>query len=206
MTNIDQESAKVEPAPAPVEEILAPVSPAVFNRSWGRVPRSDFTGVLQQLGRCILICLLCVVNYLIITHFLVQSMEVVGTSMVPTLRDNGYYLVNRWVLRSRDPRRNDVAVIRDPEDHGLSVKRVIAVAGDSILFKNGKVFVNGKELNEPYLLPNTPTFMYQRVNEEFITCGKGQYFVLGDNRPVSIDSRAYGPVPRENFLGLVMLR
>lgn len=206
MTNIVQENAKVEPVPAPFEDIAAPASPAVLNRPFGRVPKFDFTALLQQSGRCFLIGLLCVVNYLIITHFLVQSMEVVGTSMVPTLRDNGYYLVNRWVLRSRDPQRNDVAVIRDPEDHGLSVKRVIAVAGDSILFKDGKVFVNGKELNEPYLLPNTPTFMYAHTHGEFITCGKGQYFVLGDNRPVSIDSRAYGPVPRENFLGLVMLR
>jgi signal peptidase I len=206
MTNIDKESATVQHAPAPVEEILAPVSPTVVNRPYGRIPKFDFTALLQQLGRCFLICLLCVLNYLIITHFLVQSMEVVGTSMVPTLRDNGYYLVNRWVLRSRDPQRNDVAVIRDPEDHGLSVKRVIAVAGDSILFKNGKVFVNGNELNEPYLLPGIFTFIHERGHEEFITCGKGQYFVLGDNRPVSIDSRAYGPVPRENFLGLVMLR
>jgi signal peptidase I len=206
MMNIDQESAKMEPVPAPVEEIAAPASSEAFNRPFGRVPRFDFTALLQQFGRCFLICLLCVVNYLIITHFLVQSMEVVGTSMVPTLRDNGYYLVNRWILRSRDPQRNDVAVIRDPEDHGLSVKRVIAVAGDSILFKDGKVFVNGKELNESYLLPGTFTFTTERGHEQFITCGKGQYFVLGDNRPVSIDSRAYGPVPRQNFLGLVMLR
>ena len=206
MTNVEQESANTESAPVPAEEAMTSTTPAVFNCPVGRPPKFDYTRLLQQLGRCFLISLLCVVNYLIITHFMVQSMEVVGTSMVPTLRDNGYYLVNRWVLRSRDPQRNDVAVIRDPEDHGLSVKRVIAVAGDAILLKDGKVFVNGKELDEPYLLPNTRTFMYQQVHEEFITCGKGQFYVLGDNRPVSVDSRTYGPVPRENFLGLVMLR
>src|SRR5258708_26080761 len=111
MMNVDQKSAKVERAPAHVEEIAVPATPEVLNRPLGRMPRFDFTALLQQLGRAFLICLLCVVNYLIITHFLVQSMEVVGTSMVPTLRDNGYYLVNRCVLRSRDPPRTVLAVI-----------------------------------------------------------------------------------------------
>ncbi len=125
--------------------------------------------------------------------------------MVPTLQEKNHYLLNRWAFHGREPQHNDIVVIRDPGDHGFSVKRVVAVAGESILFKDGKVFVNGKQLEEPYLLPGTYTFTYSKDHEQFITCGSGQYFVLGDNRPVSIDSRAYGPVSRKDVLGLVML-
>ena len=96
-------------------------------------------------------------------------------------------------------RMHYIVVIRDPGDHGLSVKRVIAVPGESVLFKDGKVFVNGKQLKEPYLSPDTLTFTYSQAKEQFITCGKDQYFVLGDNRLRSIDSRAYGAVSRDDL-------
>jgi signal peptidase I len=123
--------------------------------------------------------------------------------MVPTLKENNRYLLNVWALRNRDPVRNDIVVIRDPGDHGLSVKRIIAVGGESVLFKDGKVYVQGKQLKEPYLMPNVRTFTYSQAKEQFITCGKDQYFVLGDNRLVSIDSRSYGPVSRQDVLGLI---
>jgi signal peptidase I len=79
----------------------------------------------------------------------------------------------------------------------------VAVQGESILFKDGRVFVNGHLLDEPYLMGNIHTFTYSQAKEQFITLGVGQYFLLGDNRPQSIDSRSYGPVSREDILGLV---
>jgi signal peptidase I len=161
---------------------------------------------VQQLGLMVLIGLLSVACYFGISHFLLESVQVVGVSMVPTLQDSNHYLLNRWAFNHRQPRRGDVVVIRDPADHGYSVKRIVAVAGESVHFVNGKVFINGKELNEPYLSANMLTFTYSQAKEQFITCGKEQYFVMGDNRLASIDSRAYGPVLRQDILGLIVLR
>jgi signal peptidase I len=165
-----------------------------------------FRRTLRQILVLALIILLSIGCYYIISRYFVQSVQVVGISMVPTLAENNHYLLNRWAYHDHDPRTGDVVVLRDPQDHGFSVKRIIATGGQAILIKDGKVFVNGKEFKEPYLLPHTYTFTYSKAREQFIMCGKDQYFVLGDNRQKSLDSRAYGPVPRANILGLVLLR
>lgn len=144
--------------------------------------------------------------YFVISHFFVESVQVVGESMLPTLQPGNHYLLNRWAFHNRNPQVGDVVVLRDPADHGISVKRIVATSGQAVLFKDGKVFINGKQFAEPYLLPKTRTYTYALAKEQLITCGKDQYFVLGDNRLKSIDSRVYGAVPRENILGLVVLK
>ena len=176
-----------------------------------RFPWPSFTSFnilrwLQKAASLFFIALLSLGCYFVISSYLVKSVKVVGQSMVPTLKENNRYLLNIWTLRNRDPQRNEIVVIRDPGDHGLSVKRVIATGGESVLFKDGKVYVDGKQLDESYLMPNVRTFTYSQAKEQFITCGRYQYFVLGDNRIVSIDSRSYGPVSREDVLGLVEKR
>jgi len=163
----------------------------------------DLVRILQKAGVILLMGILSLSCYFIISNYFLKSVKIVGQSMVPTLKENNRYLLNVWALRNRDPVRNDIVVIRDPGDHGLSVKRIIAVGGESVLFKDGKVYVQGKQLKEPYLMPNVRTFTYSQAKEQFITCGKDQYFVLGDNRLVSIDSRSYGPVSRQDVLGLI---
>lgn len=168
-----------------------------------KLPRFNFVRILQKLAMLALVASLSVVSYLAVSHYFLRSVQVVGVSMVPTLAENNHYLLNLWELHQRDPQHKDIVVIRDPGDHGLSVKRIIAVPGESVLFKEGQVYVNGKQLNETYLAPNTLTFTYSQAKEQFITCGKDQYFVLGDNRLRSIDSRSYGAVTRDDILGLV---
>jgi signal peptidase I len=145
-----------------------------------------------------------VVSYLIISHFFLQSVKVVGRSMVPTLYDSQHYILNRWIYYLRPPHQSDIVVLRDPSDNGYSVKRVIAAPGDSIYIKDGSVYVNGCRLNETYLRPGTPTFTDSKYRGQLILCGKGQFFVLGDNRLNSVDSRSYGPVPRQNILGPIV--
>lgn len=160
--------------------------------------------LLHYFDQGLLILALSICSYYLISHFVVQSVRVVGLSMAPTLSNSQICLLNRWVLHFRAPRAREVVVIRDPTDDGLSVKRIVAVPGDSVLVKKGTLFVNGKEVQEPYLPSGTPTFARPRVSEQAFNCHTGEYFVLGDNRNVSLDSRAYGPIPRENILGLVI--
>lgn len=159
--------------------------------------------VFQTIGQTFLILLLATGSYFLVSHFLVESVTVVGVSMVPTLHNSEHYLLNRWVYYVRAPKPEDVIVLRDPADHGLSVKRIIAVGGDSIALKDGRVYINGRLLSEPYLPPGIRTFASASIDGVY-KCPKDAFFVLGDNRNNSVDSRAYGPVPRGNVLGLII--
>ncbi len=159
---------------------------------------------VQQLWQLLLIAVLGVASYYFVSHFLVESVRVVGESMNPTLENAHRYLLNRWVLHVRAPHRGEIVVIRDPLDNGLSVKRVVAVGGDKVRLKNGKIYLNGEQPNEPYLAAGTPTFAGPYFEEQEFACGPDQYLVLGDNRNNSVDSRAYGPIGRRAILGLIV--
>ncbi|MBP9902648.1 MAG: signal peptidase I [Verrucomicrobia subdivision 3 bacterium] len=171
--------------------------------------RRDYLGlgrtILQQFASCLLVAAVAYGCFQFITHYVLQSVQVVGASMSPTLHDSERYVLNRWVYHIREPEPQDIVVLRDPEDMGYAVKRIVAKQGDRVYVnKQGQIFVNGKLLNEPYLPPGTMTFASAKVREELWICGANQYFVLGDNRNNSADSRIYGAVPRQNILGLVL--
>jgi signal peptidase I len=142
-------------------------------------------------------------SYFLISRFFLQSVEVVGQSMVPTLQDSRRYLLNRWIYYVRAPQRADIVVIRDPADRRLAVKRIIALPGDSVYLKDGSVCLNGHKLQESYLPPHTPTFPEGNLSQQWLRCPKGHYIVLGDNRKNSTDSRSYGPVARRDLLGRI---
>lgn len=185
---------RMEPgsAPAPVPSTRRPQS-----RPWGR-------WLLKQIAAALLITGLAYGVFHLITHYVLQAVQVVGASMTPTLHDSGRYVLNRLVYQVRDPQPREIVVLKDPDDQCYSVKRIIAREGDTVHVKNGHLYVNGKELVEPYLPPNTPTYPGPKVREQLWICGVNQYFVLGDNRNNSLDSRIYGTVPRQNILGMVM--
>jgi signal peptidase I len=146
---------------------------------------------------------IAVITYWVTTHFLFGLVMVDGDSMKPTLHNADYYVLNRLVYHLRPPLAGDIVVLRDPEVGGLAIKRIVAVEGQSVEIAMGSVYVDGVRLREPYLPKGCRTFGYHAPTHEKYACDKSQYFVLGDNRGNSADSRVYGPVPRENILGVV---
>ncbi len=158
---------------------------------------------IWQVQQALAVAALAFGCYFVISRFFVQSVTVVGMSMAPTLMQSERYLLNKWVFHVRAPQRSDVVVLRDPGDNGYSVKRIIAVGGETVSLKGGSVYVNGHKLVEPYLQPGIATFG-GTFQEQVFQCRPGYYFVMGDNRQNSVDSRSYGPVPRDKILGLVV--
>jgi signal peptidase I len=159
---------------------------------------------VQRATHTLLMIALAVASYWLISHFFLQSVKVVGVSMAPTLRDSQICLLNRWILYAHAPHPTDIVVIRDPSDHSFAVKRVVAVGGDSVDLSDGELRVNGRKVEESYLPQGTRTFPLPPSRQQSFKCAADQVFVLGDNRNNSMDSRAYGPVPLRDVLGLVI--
>jgi signal peptidase I len=185
-----------EPTPAVAPSLIRAV------RKSGKPPVA--ASVLQQLFQCLIVGILAIGSYFFISHYILQTVQVVGVSMFPTLHDADRYFLNRLTYDFRAPQRGEIVVVRDPTDGEYCVKRIVGLPGESLVFKNGRMFVNGKELPEPYLPYGVKTFTPEVVQEELVTCGKDRYFVLGDNRNYSFDSRYYGAISRANILGVVM--
>jgi signal peptidase I len=161
--------------------------------------------LIKQCGQCLLLVAAAYGFFQFSTHYIFQAVQVDGHSMAPTLADTDRYLLNRWVYRVREPQIEDIVVLRDPRDDGYLVKRVVAKPGDRVYLKGGHIFVNGALLKETYLPLGTPTFGDPHYREQMWICGLNQYFVLGDNRGNSTDSRIFGAVPQRCILGLVDL-
>ena len=167
-------------------------------------PPAKRPSAFQQIVQLACAAVVAFASYYFATHFVFQTVVVDGDSMNPTLRNTQRFMLNRVEYYFREPQWGDIVVIKDPEDGGLSIKRIVAVAGQTIELTGGGVYVNGTKLNENYLRPGTRTFSYRVYDHEKIPCGREQFFVMGDNRGNSADSRVYGPVPRQNILGVVV--
>ena len=139
---------------------------------------------------------------LFIQHFIFTTVMVEGKSMMPTLKPGDGCLVNCWLPRFRGYHRGDIVVIRDPVKAELMAKRIIGLAGDRVQLRGGCVYVNGQLSPESYLDPGTRTYSRQ-LRERVITVAGNSYFVMGDNRAESEDSRYFGDIDRGALIGLI---
>jgi signal peptidase I len=130
--------------------------------------------------------------------FLYQPVRVEGTSMLPMLQDQDRLFINKMAYRVGEIHRGDVVVFLYPRDHEKSyIKRVIALPGDDLRIDHGQVYVNGDKVAEKYV---PKRYADDRSQPEMIVPAN-EYFVMGDHRSISSDSRDFGPVERELIYG-----
>ncbi len=138
--------------------------------------------------------------------FIAQPYVVSGASMDPTFKNGDYLIVDQLSKRFELPERGSVLIIRYPLNPSkFFLKRLIAFPGETVQVKNGQVSIvnslnpSGIELSEPYV-------SYGKSDNFTTKLGENEYFVMGDNRASSSDSRAWGPLPKENIIGEPIMR
>lgn len=146
--------------------------------------------------------------FVVVYLFVVQPHQVKGKSMYPTYDSAEYILTNKISYKFRLPARGEVIILESPKNKDIDfIKRIIALPGEHIRIENGKIYVNGTLFTEPYLNVETPLFPGGFMREGLeVTVPENNYFVMGDNRPGSSDSREFGFVPFENIIGQVVFR
>jgi signal peptidase I len=172
-------------------ESPTPEQPRLDQRNHDPLPGRSF----WLWGRDMLFSL--AVSFFIITC-LYQPVRVEGTSMMPRLEDQDRLFINKFVYHFEDIHRGDVIVFHYPRDPRKSyIKRVIALPGDDLRIDDGRTYVNGRLLFEPYV----PRKFHDSRSQDEMVIQPGEYFVMGDHRSISSDSRDFGAVPRDLIYG-----
>ncbi len=140
---------------------------------------------------------------LLVRAFVLQQFAVSGYSMINTLHDGDRVLVNKLSYRLHDPRRGDVVVLKTIEGAGERdlIKRVVALPGETVEYRSCILYIDGRELLEPYLDPAVVTPTSCGATQPPLQVPENSVFVMGDNRPGSKDSRALGPITDNNLIG-----
>ncbi len=139
---------------------------------------------------------------LIVRSFLFQPFLVSGASMEPNFQENNYLIIDELTYRFREPKRGEVAVFRYPNDPStFYIKRIMGLPGENVDVANGTVSIDGDTLDETAYIKSMET-----SNDIHITLEPGKYFVMGDNRPNSYDSRSWGPLDRSLIVGRALVR
>ncbi len=162
---------------------------------------------LMELAVCFLIAF--VASYLII-HFVAQRTYVDGNSMYPTLKNKDNLIVEKLSYRFSEIERFDIVVFPHyDEERGGEVnyiKRVIGLPGETVQIKDGEIYINGEKLEEDYGYYSNAQLMYGFDAEKEIYIGEDEYFVLGDNRNNSKDSRKIGCISKDIIIGQAVFR
>jgi signal peptidase I len=140
--------------------------------------------------------------------FVIQPSEVNGRSMENTLIDGDIILIDKFSLLFRKPHRGDIISVIRKDCEDKLVKRVIGLPGEQVIIENGEVFIVSQDgtktkLNEPYLEKNRKTFPPTGMSYNYPIISENRYFIMGDNRLESYDSRSYGSIHRSEIIGVI---
>lgn len=158
---------------------------------------------LKEIATLVVLVVLTVVP---IRLFIAQPFVVDGESMYPTFKNSDYLIIDQLSYRFAEPSRGDVIVFRYPNDPSVFyIKRVIGLPGESVRIERGVVTITKTDgstltLDESYVVHEDATYTLTSI------VGNDEYFVMGDNRPRSSDSRVWGTLPKENIMGRAYLR
>ena len=165
-------------------------------------------GFTWELLKVVIISLVIIIP---VRYFLIQPFYVKGMSMEPNFHDHEYLIIDEISYRFNNPKRGDIIVFRYPKDpQEYFIKRVIGLPGEKVEIKDGQVYIynqqykDGVILDEKYLSPDLRTFSVSGTDS--VALGPNQFYVLGDNRNSSKDSRSFGQVGRSFITGRVMFR
>lgn len=151
--------------------------------------------------------------FLVVYLFAMQPHQVNGQSMVPTFESGEYVLTDKVSYKLRDPQRGEVIVFHAPETANCPkgtgcdfIKRVLALPGETVAVSNNSIIVNGQPLSEVYIPDSYQTLPGEFTKGRTVTLGPNEYFAVGDNRPYSSDSRAWGPITKDDIVGRAFFR
>ena len=157
----------------------------------------------RKLLKLLLLVALSFCSYIFFSRIVVTAVEVKGVSMSPTLIAGDLFMLNRFAYLTREPQRGELVVLKDPETGDLIVKRIVGLPCETVMMQNEIAYINGRRLPEPYA--TRATAMNRTQFSKATVVPQGCYFVLGDNRGRSLDSRTFGPIKRESILGVISL-
>jgi len=165
--------------------------------------KNDPSNFWKELIKLVLISLLIVVPFRL---YVAQPFIVDGASMDPTFDTGDYLIVDEISYRFKTPERGSVLIFKYPRDTKKSfVKRVIGLPGETVTIEDGAVTITSDEYPEGLTL-NEPYVKLEKKENFNLALGEGEYFVMGDNRLGSADSRLWGPVPEDNIVGRPVIR
>lgn len=171
--------------------------------------KNTFLSFVLDLVKIVVISLAIIIP---VRYFLIQPFYVQGSSMEPNFHSSEYLIIDEISYRFNNPERGDVVVFkypRNPEE--FFIKRIIGLPGEELKFKEGDIYVyndvyeHGVKLREKYL-PSSSKTMGRDSESGTIELGENEYYVLGDNRNSSRDSRSFGPIKESMIVGRVLLR
>ncbi|MEZ5142746.1 MAG: signal peptidase I [Acidimicrobiales bacterium] len=187
-----------------------PVPSAEPARPKGHRSRSSLSSAVEW----VVVIVAAVAVALVIKTFVMQAFYIPSESMLPTLEKNDRVLVNKLSYRMHDINRGDIVVFEKPPEAGLNdgtsdlIKRVIGLPGESLVIEGGKVYIDGKQLDEPYLPAGVTTTQGARACTAADPCKvpSDAVWVMGDNRTNSRDSRWIGPITEDRIVGRAFFR
>ncbi len=142
----------------------------------------------------------------IIRTFIAQPFIVSGDSMIPTFHNGEYLIVDELSYRFSEPKRHDTIILHYPlEPQKYFIKRIVGLPGETVQFEGARIRITPTDGSEPFML-DEPFVKNQSSDFLTVTLGPDEYYVLGDNRSASSDSRRWGPLPRTDIVGKPIVR